>query len=275
MNTAPTARLALDHLTVVDTTPSQLVEVAAAANCRAVCAFLEPMSVLPDMPQFEMNTASAEFRETKARMGDLGIGLDIAYPFTLSGRTDVSAFRPALECAAGLEAWAVNVLTYDREPVRRTEYFATFCELAAGFGLNVVVEFFPPSQVKTLKQALELVRQVHRPGRVGVNVDLLHLTRSGGSIAELADAPPEFILYGQYCDGNTTCAPDQRDFEASAQRLLPGEGTLDLAGFARALPLHCRTSVELPQHDALISGMPALYRAQRAASGVASVLAGN
>ena len=273
MHNAATARLALDHLTVVDTTPSQLVEAAAAADCRAVCAFLEPMSILPDMPLFDMTIGSAEFQKTRSLMADLGIGLDIAYPFTLTGRSDVSAFRPALERAAALDAWAVNVLDYDREPARRTEKFASFCELAAEFGLNVVVEFFPPSQVQTLEQALELVMQVNKPGRVGVNVDLLHLVRSGGSVAELSAAPAEFILYGQYCDAPAACEPDQRDFEASSQRMLPGEGALDLAGFAKALPPSCRTSVELPQHAALASGMPRIDRAHRAVSGVTALLA--
>lgn len=272
MNTTA-ARLALDHLTVVDTTPSQLVEAAAAADCRAICTFLEPMSVLPDMPLFEMNTGSTEFHKTKALMADLGIGLDIAYPFTLAGRTDVSAFRPALECAAGLDAWGVNILNYDREPARQAEKFAVFCELAAEFDLNVVVEFFPQSQVKTLEQALDLVTQINKPGRVGVNVDLLHLVRSGGSIAALAAAPAEFILYGQYCDAPDTCEPDKRDFEASAQRMIPGEGALDVAAFSRALPPACLTSVELPQHDALVSGMPIIDRARRAVTGVSRLLA--
>lgn len=273
MNTATTAGLALDHLTVVDTTPSQLVEAAAAANCRAICAFLEPMAVLPDMPQFEMKTGSAEFHKTKKLMAELGIGLDIAYPFTLAGRTDVSAFRPTLECAAALDAWAVNVLNYDRDPTRQSENFAAFCELAAEFGLNVVVEFFPQSQVKTLEQALGLAKQVNKPGRVGVNVDLLHLVRSGGSIEELAAAPAEFILYGQYCDAPATCEPEQRDFEASSQRMLPGAGALDVAGFARALPSSCRASVELPQHDALTSGMSKIDRARRAVAGVTGIFA--
>lgn len=272
MHSATSARLALDHLTVVDTTPSQLVEAAADAGCQAVCAFLEPMSVLPDMPQFDMHTGSTEFRETRARMRDLEIGLDIAYPFTLAGRSEIAAFRPALECAASLDAWAVNVLNYDRDPNRQIENFSAFCELAGEYGLNVVLEFFPSSQVKTLEAALDLVTRVNKPDHVGVNVDLLHLVRSGGSLQDLARAAPEFILYGQFCDGRATCDPEQREFEASAQRMLPGEGALDLAGFARALPRTCRASVEVPRHDALQSGISKAERARRAASGVRSIL---
>lgn len=267
--------LALDHLTVVDTTPSQLVEVAAAVGCNAVCVFLEAMSVLPDMPPFDMRVGSAEFQATKARLEDLGVGIDIAYPFTLAGRTDVSGFRTALECAAALGARAVNVLNYDREPSRRSEKFSNFCELAGEYGLDVVLEFFPQSQVKNLLHAVELVKEIDRPGRVGVNVDLLHLMRSGGSVEELASAPAAFILYGQYCDGPATCDADQRDFEATFQRMLPSAGVFDLAGFSRALPSNCRASVELPQNDALRAGVPQVERARRAMSAVAALVAGS
>lgn len=269
-----TTSLALDHITTVDCTPSQLVETAAAAGCRAVCAFFTPMSVLPDMPQFDLHPGSDEFRATKARMEALSIGLDIAYPFTLASRTEIESLRPLLECAAGLNAWSVNVLNYDRDPARRLDQFSRFCEMAAGeYGLNVVLEFFPASQVKTLAQALELVSQVGRPGKVGVNVDLLHLIRSGGSIEELRAAPPEYILYGQFCDASADCADEHRDFEASRQRMLAGSGALDVAGFAAALPAGCRTSVEIPREDALAAGVTAAERAQQAVASVERVLA--
>lgn len=264
------ARLALDHLTVVDATPSRLVELAADAGYSAVCLFLHSMEVLPDMPQFDLRTGSAEFRAAKTRMADSGIGLDVAYPFTLSRRTEVSALRPALECAAGLGAWAVNVLHYDRDAGRRIETFSAFCELAREYGLNVVLEFFPQSQVKSLREALELVGHVDMPGKVGVNVDLLHLIRSGGTLEELASAPADRILYGQFCDAPAVCDPQQWEAEASTGRLLPGEGELDLAGFARALPPACRASIEAPRGNAL--SVPQAERARQAITALARSL---
>lgn len=260
--------LALDHLTVTDTAPSQLIEVAAATGYRAVCLFLEPMDVLPRMPGFALFGETRERRATKMRMDDLGIGLDVAYPFTLASRTDVTAFVPALETAAYLGAWSVNVLIYDREPARRVERFGQFCALAERFDLKVVVEFFPLSQTRSLGEALDLVNTVEAPGRVGVNVDLLHLHRSGGTIAELAAAPPERILYAQYCDAPAQRSPEEWGYEASSQRMLAGEGALDLAGFARALPSGCRASVELPQESALVAGISAQERARAALEGV-------
>src|SRR5947209_18850992 len=92
-----TSRLALDHLTGPDTTRSQLVSVAAQIGCEAVCLFLQPMDVLPHMPHFELLGPTAERRETRALCEALGVGIDLVYPFTLTGRTDAKAFGPAFE----------------------------------------------------------------------------------------------------------------------------------------------------------------------------------
>jgi sugar phosphate isomerase/epimerase len=264
--------LAHDHLTVADTTPDALVDAAHAAGCRAVCLFLHPMAVLPRMPQFDLFGDEQARRALKARMDDLGVGLDLAYPFTLAGRTDVAAFPPALDCAAALGARAVNVLAYDRDPARRLDRFGAFCDLARERGLAVAVEFYPLSQVRNLEEAVALTAAVGRPGEVGVNVDLLHLVRSGGSVSDLAAAPADAILYAQYCDGPAQFDPERWDFEASSQRRLAGGGVFDLAGFARALPANCPVSVELPQDDALAAGVPVETRARRAVDGVRAAI---
>jgi len=255
---------ALDHLTVTDTTPSQLVRVAAHAGYRAVCLFMQPMEVLPRMPAFDIYGPTEERRLTKALLDDLGIGLDLAYPFTLSGRTVVETFAPALETAAYLGAKAVNVLAYDREPQRRQEVFAAFCDLALAYGLDVAVEFFPTSQVRTLDAALDLTAAYGAPGKVGVNLDLLHLVRSGAALADICAVPAEALLYAQFCDGGVAGEREGWDFEASSQRLYPGEGTFDLAGFAAALPKAIRASIEIPREDLLVAGVPVDERAARA-----------
>src|SRR5262249_34555071 len=167
MDTSP-ALLALDHLTVADTTPSQLVAVAAQAGCPAVCMFLEPLAVLPRMPSFDLLGDTLERRETRRHCEDLGISIDLAYPFTLAALTEVGAFRPLMETAAWLGVRALNTLVYDRDPQRRFDKFAAFCELAAEYRFVVAVEFYPLSQVCSLLEALELVRRVGRPDWVGV-----------------------------------------------------------------------------------------------------------
>ena len=259
-------RLALDHITAIDTTPVQLTEAARAAGCDGMCLFMEPMDVLPLMPKFEIYDDLAARRDLKARMHDLGVVLDLAYPFTLAGRTEVAGFAKALECAADLGAGLVNVLIYDRDPARRQENFAAFCDLARGQDLRVALEFYPVSQVRSLAEALALVVSVGRPGEVGINADLLHLMRSGGTLEELAAAPSRTILYGQYADGPANRFEAELDFEASSDRLIPGQGSFDIAGFARALPPGCPVSIEVPRNAAVLAGVPVSERVNCAVS---------
>ncbi|WP_232332736.1 sugar phosphate isomerase/epimerase family protein [Novosphingobium aquimarinum] len=248
--------------------PHELIEVAATTGYRAVCLFLESMDVLPRMPRFSLVDDRAARREAKVRMTDLGISLDLAYPFTLAGRTEVRDFKPSLEAAADLDARFVNVLMYDRDPERRLERLAQFCALATSFDLGVVVEFFPASQIPSLTTAAAQLRALDGGDTIGINVDLLHLYRSGGDIAQLAATSPEHILYAQYCD-----APLQRDaaqhaYEASSDRMLAGDGALDLRGFSQALPPNCLASIELPRDAAIDRGLSQQDRARAALSSV-------
>jgi len=263
--------LALDHLTVAEATPSQLVEVAAAAGARAVCLFLQTMTILPRMASFSLIGDPAEQRETRARLGALGVGVDLVYPFTLAKWTDIEAFRPAMETAAELGAVAANALVYTRDPSQRVESFERFCALAQEHHLRVALEFYPPSQVRTLEEALALAEVA---GNAGVNVDYLHLVRSGGSLAELRAAPAGAIVYGQFSDAPADCPPDAREREASHQRLYPGEGALDVAGFAASLPIGVRTSVEAPRDDLIEANVGALERARRALDSTRRAIAG-
>lgn len=263
--------LALDHITVIDTSPVQLAQAARAAGCHGMCLFMEPMDVLPLMPKFDLYADRAARVELRRVMDDLGVALDLAYPFTLTGRTEIAGFVPAMECAAELGAGLINALLYDRDPTRRLAKFGEFCDLAGSFGLNVAVEFYPPSQVGSLAAALDLVTQIGRPGRVGVNADLLHLMRSGGSLAELRAAPPGYMLYGQVADGPAT-ALDDAELEASSERMLCGEGDFDVAGFLRALPEECPVSVEIPRNHAVGTETTAM-RARRAVDSARAAMA--
>lgn len=265
--------LSLDHLTVIDATPEKLVEVAAAHDFRAVCLFLEPMAALARMSVFDLYDSPAAKRDLRRMLEQSRVGLDVSYPFTLSRHSRLENFKLGLDCAAYLGTRFVNVLIYDRDPERRLQEFASFCTLADAFGIDVVLEFFPNSSVRTLADGLDIVRAIGRPHKVGLNVDLLHLMRSGGTVQELASAPPEYILYGQLCDGLADCDIAARDYEASMQRLLPGQGEFDVQAFRDALPPHCPVSLEIPQETAIVAGVSADERARMALAAARATLA--
>jgi sugar phosphate isomerase/epimerase len=268
-----TLRLSLDHLTVVDANPAQLTEIAAETGFQGVCLFLQSMDVLPLMPSFDLVADRAERRRTRDICRDLGIAVDLAYPFTLTSRSTVEDFSDALEAAAELGAECVNVLLYDREAQRRLDQFAAFGAHAASLGLKTAVEFFPPSQIPTLTAAIALVEAAGPAERIGVTLDLLHLMRSGEGLDAIARVPSQRIVVAQLCDGPATVAPDRIFTEAANQRALPGEGAFDLPGFVAALPSDTRLSVEIPRDNDARDGVSRRDRARNAQTAVRAALA--
>jgi sugar phosphate isomerase/epimerase len=255
--------LVLDHLTIVDTDPLQLIRTASDTGFGAVGLFLHALEVLPLMPMFDLVADRRLRREVVGLLADTGQTVDLAYPFTLTGRTRVTDLAPAMECAAALGARAVNVLIYDGDRSRRTDSLAQAVALAASLGLSVALEFFPGSRIPSLPEALEQVAAVAASGPVGVNVDLLHLVRSGGRVEEVAGAPAGAITFAQMCDGLLAAPPDAA-IEASSGRMLPGSGQFDVSGFLAALPPQCPVSVEVPRDRLVSKGVPPVARAQQA-----------
>ncbi|MEZ5696289.1 MAG: TIM barrel protein [Sphingomonadaceae bacterium] len=258
------ADLALDHLTVVDAAPVDLIELAHGAGFRAIGLFLHAMKELPLMPPFDL-VADRQMRGTvRERAEQLGVGIDIAYPFSLGGSGDLRDFEPAMECAAELGAAFLNLLIFDRDEARRADRLAQFATLAAGFGLTPLIEFYPQSAVASLTDAVALLENLPEPGLAALNVDLLHLYRSGGTSEQVRALPQEMLAYAQICDGPLQRERSEWAVEAGSARQLPGDGAFDLAGFLDALPQPCRVSVEVPDDQACKDGLAKQLRAGRA-----------
>lgn len=263
--------LSLDHITVVDTTPSQLVETAARAGCSGACLFLHPMAELPAMPQFELIGDTPERRATRDAIRASGVTLDLVYPFTLAGRTVVEAFEPALETTAWLGGRLANVLCYDREPGRRRDKLAALADLARGYDIDLAIEFYSPSQVGSLGEAFMTLEALGRPD-IGITLDLLHLIRAGETAIDARLLADRRIRIAQVSDGPATISADWIEWEAGIERLQPGDGAFDIAAFVRTLAHDCPVSVEVPRQSAIDAGVPVIDRALAAVAATRAAL---
>lgn len=264
-------RLTLDHLTAGDTTPSKLVEIAARVGCAGVGLFLQPMEMIAGMPMFAVTGNTPERRATRDAMRAGDVKLDIAYPFTLTGRSVVEDFEPLLETAAWLGGRLANVLCYDHDAARRADRLSALAELARGYGIALALEFYPPSQVRSLAEALATLKRAHHDG-IGVTLDLLHLMRAGELPAALPRLADPRVRIAQLSDGPATIAADQAEREAGSERLLPGDGAFDIAGFVAGLAPGCPVTVEVPRRSALAAGLSAYERARIAVAATRAVL---
>jgi hypothetical protein len=81
-----------------------------------------------------------------------------------------------------------------------------------------------------------------------VLVDALHLSRSGGSPADLEILDPAWLSYCQICDARAARPTEVAELrnEARTGRLYPGQGTLPLTDLLDALPEGIPLGVEAP-----------------------------
>ena len=125
--------------------------------------------------------------------------------------------------------------------------FSELCELAGKAGMRAAFEFLMITPVRSLAQAIQLVRGSGHPA-AAVLIDTLHLQRCGATAADVAAVPRELLPYAQLCDGpahvaGTDLATYLRD--ALDARSAAGEGGLPLADVLRALPGDAPLSLEV------------------------------
>jgi sugar phosphate isomerase/epimerase len=242
--------VALANLTVLDAPPPTVVDCAAGAGFDAVTLRIRG-DLLADSPLR---------RETIARLRHHGLGVLDAEVIRLRTDTDLAALEPFLDSAAALGARHVLVTGEDPDEARLAQRLGELCERAARHGLRPVLEFMVFTAVKSVEQA----DRIAAAAGCGVLVDPLHLSRSGGTpadVAELAAANPDRYPYAQICDAPATAAADLYE-EAVGNRLAPGDGELPLRDLLAALPASAPLSVETPV--AALSGAPPAERARHA-----------
>jgi sugar phosphate isomerase/epimerase len=106
--------------------------------------------------------------------------------------------------------------------------FAALCDRAAEHGLLVHLEFLPWSRIPDMAAAWHVVRSAGRTNG-GIMIDAWHYFRGHPDPTLLRSIPGASILGVQLCDAPATPEPDALHATLH-ERLLPGDGALDLTG---------------------------------------------
>ena len=254
--------LSLAHLSVLDATPPELVTVAAAAGFRRIGIRL---SATPSVgvPPYDMLGDTPLLRETLARLADTGVSvLDVEF---LRFEPELPEGIPEgfLEAAARLGAQYVLVMSAEPVEARTIERFSHLCDRAQQYGLQVCLEFAIYTGVRTLADAVRVVKK-SGCANASVLVDALHFSRSGGLPSDIPGIDPSLFRYAQICDAAAVIPREASDLirEARTGRLLPGEGALPLRELVAALPPDLPLAIEAPCRAT--ASLPALERARRA-----------
>ena len=257
-----TRTISLAPLTILELAPPDMVTCAAQAGYNHLGLRLHP--VLPNLDaSYPIIGDTPMVREVLRRLGDGGLKiLDVEF-IRLTPDTRVADYVPMLETAARLGAKHVLAGGNDPDEQRLAQRFGELCDAAVPFGLTANLEPIPLFELRTLAQAGRVLAAADRPNS-GIVIDPIHFARGGDSFEDLARVPRKWLHYMQLCDAPAERPADAAglQFQARYERMIPGEGGLDLAGLLRALPRDLPIAVEVPM-TSLARTVGAVERARR------------
>jgi sugar phosphate isomerase/epimerase len=164
---------------------------------------------------------------------------DDAFRSTMPKLEDASSFSAAIGCPRMMTYIAPSSDT-PKDELRRMykSRFTQIADVLARSHCRLGLEFLGPKQFRTrgryefiwkMPEMLEFAKECG--SNVGLTLDAWHWHHAGGTTADIIAAGKSRIVVVHF-DDSARLPPDEvRDNE----RLLPGEGVIDLTGFLRAL----------------------------------------
>lgn len=239
------APLGLAALTVLDVAPLEHIGLAERHGFDTVGFRLLP--AVPGTTAYPIHQNRVALREVRARLADSPVRVFDIEIIRIAADFDAAAYTPLLEASAMLGARAVLVAGDDHDLGRLADSYAALAALCARYGIAASLEFMPWTAVPDARTAVSIVGQADGPAR-SVLVDTLHAGRSATTLADLHAIPASWVHYGQLSDGSVPTPATDAELirQARGERLVPGEGGLNLVAMWSALPAGTPISVELP-----------------------------
>ncbi len=242
----------LSHLTLIGATPVELVYIAARVGYDAVSPRFIPIRVPGEFLESPLDKAQVQaFQTALATTGIKVLDIELA---RITEDIDPCSFEPALEIGGeiGAKHMIMSAWTNSRDDRDYLiDVYSQTCDLAMPYGLTVELEFPSFSRLRTLDEALDIVRASDRPNG-GILVDTLYLHLSRVDLGELLHVPSELLHMIHISD----CLPGIADTQvgmiqlARDARLYPGEGWIDFNGIIERMP-PVNYSIELPNRTRL------------------------
>jgi sugar phosphate isomerase/epimerase len=239
-------RYSLAYLSAHRATVPEFIDIASQTGYECVGLRLRPN--LPGAPFQSFIDEPNVQRETLARLKNTGVQVFDIEIIRIGPQFNPHDYISLLEAGAALGAKAVLVASDDDVEPRFAENYAKLCEFMKPYGLSADLEFMPWTGIKNAKAAVHAIQSAGSPGNAGLLVDALHFGRSTTTLEDLASIPKDLMHYAQICDaeGGVDFTVEEMIQTAREDRLLPGEGTIDLVGLFSALPNTIPISVEIP-----------------------------
>ena len=214
--------------------PARFVEVTAVAGWKATGVWFDQES-----------WSSTTSREVKRRIDDNGLEAVDMEVIRLGRSIDTG--EALIEAACEVGAKNILVVSSLHSSEETAEQLSHLCSLAKAGDITICLEFMKFTSVKSLSDALEVVKLVDAPN-VGILLDLLHVVRSGTTFKEIKACDPKLFPYAQWCDGTAQpvgLSDSELIIDALDDRLIPAQGKLDALKFESLFDTDVPFSIEV------------------------------
>jgi sugar phosphate isomerase/epimerase len=228
-------RFSLAHLSVLGTTPLELIDVAAAAGYDYVS--IRTTVVAPGERITPLAGDPTMVRRVVRRLADTGVRVLDLELARLGPDEEPERYLEVFEAAAEVGARHVISQLPDPDRARAADRFGHLCDLAVDFDLTVDLEFPSWTDTGDLATAAGIVDAVGRPN-AGILIDALHFFRSDSTLDQLTSLPRTWFRFVQLCDAPAMppASVEGVIHAARSARSLPGYGGLPLPALLDRLP---------------------------------------
>ena len=243
--------LGIEFISVFGMPPVEFVELAAELGCEHISMGTQQSEFDPHgYPRYSIYDTTLR-QELKAALAANGVSISLGENLLVQPGVDMrEQWKTDLEAFSDLGVTRINSVTFEQDFNRNVEKYGLLAETTAQFGVKTLHEFVPIFGIADIPTALDLVTKVAHPN-LGLIIDTMHVSRSGATVDDLRNIPPELVGYIQLCDApiidrDWSFMDQDYMYEAMFERQVPGEGELSLAEYLAALPEDRIVSLEIP-----------------------------
>jgi len=214
--------------------PARFVEVTAGAGWKATGVWFDQES-----------WSSTTSREVKRRIDDNGVKA-VDMEVIRLGR-NFEKGKALIDAAYEVGAKNILVVSSLDSAEETADQLSHLCSLAEVGDITICLEFMKFTSVKSLSDALEVVKLVDA-SNIGILLDLLHVVRSETTFKEIEACDPTLFPYVQWCDGTAQpvgWSDSELITDALDDRLIPSEGKLDALKFESLFDTDIPFSIEV------------------------------
>lgn len=244
-----TTPLGVAPLCAVTATPEEYVGGAARAGFDFIGVRLSPVTAA-DVVYTPGGTA---FRHLQRLVADHGIRVLDIEVFSIRPQTTREDWLPILEMAGELGARLYNVVGDEPDLGAFAAKVAELTADAAPYGITPVIEPIAYRPMNSYPRAVSIAREAG----CGVELDALHVVRTGADVSivadnrdlfpvlQLCDAPAELKIWDPR-PAEANPGDDDMVIESRLNRLFPGEGAAPLSAMRDAVAPGTPIALEIP-----------------------------